>query len=101
MQSCQPLIETNLLVSRQPHPLKRREMIQRIPVGRFGRPEDIAYLALFIASDFAGFISGQQIIVDGVLHLNITKKHRQNYLSYSLVSGYNSNNNNWLEESTN
>jgi 3-oxoacyl-[acyl-carrier protein] reductase len=59
------LIETNLLVRRQPHPLKRKEMIQRIPVGRFGRPEDIAYLALFIASDYAGFISGQQIIVDG------------------------------------
>jgi 3-oxoacyl-[acyl-carrier protein] reductase len=59
------LIETSLLTKRQPDPLKRKEMIKRIPVGRFGRPEDIAYLALFIASDYAGFISGQLIIIDG------------------------------------
>jgi len=59
------LIETSLLTHRQPDPLKRKELIKRIPVGRFGQPEDVAYLTLFIASDYAGFISGQQIIIDG------------------------------------
>jgi len=59
------LIETDLLKDREPDPVKRKELIQRIPVGRFGKPEDVAYLTLFLASDYAGFISGQHIIIDG------------------------------------
>ena len=35
------------------------------PVGRVGRPEDIAALALFLCSDAAGFITGENICVDG------------------------------------
>ena len=35
------------------------------PAGRIGKPEDIAALALFLASNDAGFITGQNFIVDG------------------------------------
>ena len=35
------------------------------PVGRVGNPDDIAQLALFLASDRAGFITGENICVDG------------------------------------
>ena len=35
------------------------------PAGRVGRPEDIAELALFLCSDAAGFITGENICVDG------------------------------------
>ena len=35
------------------------------PVGRVGKPEDIAALALFLCSDRAGFITGENICVDG------------------------------------
>ena len=35
------------------------------PVGRVGRPEDIAQLALFLCSDAAGFITGENICADG------------------------------------
>jgi NAD(P)-dependent dehydrogenase (short-subunit alcohol dehydrogenase family) len=35
------------------------------PVGRIGEPADIAATVLFLASDGAGFITGQQIAVDG------------------------------------
>jgi len=35
------------------------------PAGRVGRPEDIAELALFLCSDKAGFITGENICVDG------------------------------------
>ncbi len=35
------------------------------PVGRVGRPEDIAALALFLCSDAAGFITGENICADG------------------------------------
>lgn len=59
------LIETDLLRDKEPDPEKRSKYIERIPVGRFGTPEDVAYLVLFLASEFAGFITGQNIIVDG------------------------------------
>ena len=35
------------------------------PVGRVGKPEDIAALIVFLASDRAGFITGENICVDG------------------------------------
>ena len=35
------------------------------PVGRVGRPEDIAAMALFLCSDHAGFITGENICIDG------------------------------------
>jgi 3-oxoacyl-[acyl-carrier protein] reductase len=45
------------------------ELYQRrlkgIPWGRFGSPEDIAKVALFLASDLAGWVTGQTIVVDG------------------------------------
>lgn len=36
-----------------------------IPLGRFGKPEDVAELVAFLASDAAGYITGQTIHVDG------------------------------------
>jgi NAD(P)-dependent dehydrogenase (short-subunit alcohol dehydrogenase family) len=37
----------------------------RVPLGRWGEPEDIGRVAAFLASDDAGYISGQSIVVDG------------------------------------
>jgi NAD(P)-dependent dehydrogenase (short-subunit alcohol dehydrogenase family) len=41
------------------------QVLKTIPVGRFGEPEDVAALAVFLASDEAGFINGQAINIDG------------------------------------
>ncbi|HEX2549302.1 MAG TPA: SDR family NAD(P)-dependent oxidoreductase [Gammaproteobacteria bacterium] len=41
------------------------EMIKSIPLGRIGKPIDVANLALFLASDESGFITGQNIVIDG------------------------------------
>jgi len=38
---------------------------QRIPLGRIGQPEDLAGPAVFLASDAAGFITGQTILANG------------------------------------
>lgn len=37
----------------------------RIPMGRFGEPDDIGRAALFLASDMASYMTGSQIVVDG------------------------------------
>ena len=36
-----------------------------VPAGRMGTPDDIAHAVSFLASEGAGFITGQRIIVDG------------------------------------
>jgi len=59
------LIDTDMLRERQPSLEKRRECIKRIPVGRLGKCEDVAYTVLFLASEYASYISGQNILVDG------------------------------------
>jgi len=43
----------------------RQDALLRHPAGRFGRPEDVAGLAVWLASDEAGFASGQCYILDG------------------------------------
>jgi 3-oxoacyl-[acyl-carrier protein] reductase len=43
----------------------RKEYQQRIPLGRFGTPEEVGDLVLFLASDAAKYITGQVIAVDG------------------------------------
>lgn len=39
--------------------------VKQIPLGRFGEPEDIANMVAFLASEKAGYITGQVICVDG------------------------------------
>lgn len=46
-------------------PQKREYMEGRIPLGRLGRPEDIASVVTFLASDMAGYMSGAALLVDG------------------------------------
>jgi 3-oxoacyl-[acyl-carrier protein] reductase len=43
----------------------RAETEKRIPVGRYGQPSDVGALVNFLASDAAGYITGQSILVDG------------------------------------
>ena len=45
----------------------RAEWIKKIPLRRGGTPEDIANVALFLASDLSGYVSGQVIPVDGAM----------------------------------
>lgn len=43
--------------------------MSHLPIKRLGRPEDIAYLAMFLASDVSGYISGQLISVSGGVYM--------------------------------
>ena len=42
-------------------------VLSRVPMGRWGRSEEIAQAALFLASDASSFMTGQELIVDGGL----------------------------------
>jgi 3-oxoacyl-[acyl-carrier protein] reductase len=44
-----------------------RMVLKVVPLGRFGKPEDVAGMALFLASDYAGFISAASIDIAGGL----------------------------------
>lgn len=44
--------------------------LERVPLGRFGRPEDVAELALFLVSDAASWLTGQAIVLDGGISCN-------------------------------
>ncbi|WP_404415536.1 SDR family oxidoreductase [Marinospirillum sp.] len=46
-------------------PFHSDEDHEQHPVGRIGKPDDIAGLVLWLASDLAGFVTGQNFVVDG------------------------------------
>lgn len=62
---CPGPVETPLLAELLADPERRRRRLVHIPVGRFGRPEEIANAALFLASDESSFVTGAALIVDG------------------------------------
>jgi len=62
---CPGPIETPLLAELLSDPARRQRRLVHIPVGRFGRPEEIARAALFLASDDASFVTGSALVVDG------------------------------------
>ncbi|HEX3841660.1 MAG TPA: glucose 1-dehydrogenase [Acidimicrobiales bacterium] len=62
---CPGPIETPLLAELLADPARRQRRLVHIPIGRFGRPEEIAKAALFLASDDASFITGSALVIDG------------------------------------
>jgi 3-oxoacyl-[acyl-carrier protein] reductase len=41
------------------------EFRYRLPMGRFGNPDEVARVALFLASDLSSYVHGSFIVVDG------------------------------------
>lgn len=57
------MIETKM--SEQMNDAAKKAMLERIPAGRIGRPEDVANAAAFLASEESSYITGQVLCVDG------------------------------------
>ncbi len=45
--------------------IRNRQILERIPAGRWGEPEDIASAAVFLASSASNYITGEVLVVDG------------------------------------
>ncbi len=64
-------IETPLLTSwLLNNPEAKQLRLNRIPLGRFGRPEDIVQMALYLASDESTWVNGSVLVVDGGITSN-------------------------------
>ena len=59
------VIATNMNSARLSDEPARRREIEGIPLGRLGRPTDIADAALFLLGDSAGYITGADLVIDG------------------------------------
>jgi NAD(P)-dependent dehydrogenase (short-subunit alcohol dehydrogenase family) len=62
---CPGLIETPMSAYALSDPEKRTRIQAQIPLGRIGRPADIAAAALFLASEESSYVTGEALIVDG------------------------------------
>lgn len=67
---CPGPILTPLLESLFPSEEERLKRLNRIPLGRFGRAEDIVYAALYLASDESSWTTGTTFVVDGGITVN-------------------------------
>ena len=58
-------IDTPMLQESWGDPTRIEERLRRIPLGRLGTPEEIAYGVLYLASDESSFVTGSELVIDG------------------------------------
>ena len=58
-------IETPMDAPLEQNPDEMKELLSEIPMGRMGKPEEVANLAIFLASDDSSYVTGSTLFVDG------------------------------------
>ena len=59
------VIETDMTVEAIANPRFKKERLDPTPLARLGQPEDVAYGALYLASDESSFVTGAELVIDG------------------------------------
>ena len=59
------VVETGMTGPMISHEKWQRMLVRQTPVGRWGKPEDVAKLVAFLLSDDAGYINGEGVMIDG------------------------------------
>jgi NAD(P)-dependent dehydrogenase (short-subunit alcohol dehydrogenase family) len=62
---CPGYVETSLIEGMISDEDVMSQLVARHPIGRLGKPEEIAYAALYLASDESTFVTGAPLVVDG------------------------------------
>lgn len=62
---CPGPVETPMTAVARADPTRAAGLLGAIPLGRYGRPDEIARTALFLASPAAGFVTGHALVADG------------------------------------
>jgi NAD(P)-dependent dehydrogenase (short-subunit alcohol dehydrogenase family) len=58
-------IVTPMTERRRAEPAVYQRMLSRIPLGRYGEPDEVAYGVLYLASDESAFVTGSELVIDG------------------------------------
>jgi cyclopentanol dehydrogenase len=58
-------IATPMTEARRADPEQYRLTLSRIPLGRYGEPEEVAHGVLYLASDESSFVTGSELVIDG------------------------------------
>jgi 3(or 17)beta-hydroxysteroid dehydrogenase len=58
-------IVTPMTEARRGDPEVYKLTVSRIPLGRYGQPEDVAYGVLYLASDESSYVTGSELVIDG------------------------------------
>ena len=58
-------IDTDMIQETLTDPAKLEERMQRLPMGRVGTADEIAYGVLYLASEEASFVTGSELVIDG------------------------------------
>ena len=58
-------IVTPMTEARRRDPDNYAYMVSRIPLGRYGEPDEVAYGVLYLASDESSFVTGSELVIDG------------------------------------
>jgi NAD(P)-dependent dehydrogenase (short-subunit alcohol dehydrogenase family) len=58
-------IRTPMTEQRRADPVVYQRMLSRIPLGRYGEADEVAYAVLYLASDESSFVTGSELVIDG------------------------------------
>ena len=58
-------IDTDMIQDSITDPTKLTERMERLPMGRFGTAEEVAFGVLYLASDESSFVTGSELVIDG------------------------------------